>query len=51
MLKGTVELKCGAETVDLFEGDSVHYHWSVPEKQVITNKSKGLSVVLWVGTL
>lgn len=51
VLKGTVELKCGAETVDLFEGDSVHYHWSVPEKQVITNKSKGLSVVLWVGTL
>jgi len=51
VLKGTVELKCGNETVDLFEGDSVHYYWSAPENQVITNKSKGLSVVLWVGTL
>ena len=51
VLKGTVELMCGSETVNLFEGDSVHYYWSAPEKQMITNRSKGLSVVLWVGTL
>jgi transcriptional regulator with XRE-family HTH domain len=51
VLKGSVEVSCGNETAVLHEGDAVHYYWSVPEKQVIDNKSKDLSVVLWVGTL
>jgi len=51
VLKGIVEISCGNESATLHEGDAVHYHWSVPEKQVISNKSKDLSVVLWVGTL
>ncbi len=51
VLKGTVELVCGEETVNIFEGDVVHYYWSTPEKQVITNKSNSLAVVAWVGTL
>ncbi len=51
VLKGTVELVCGEETVNIFEGDVVHYYWSMPEKQVITNKSNSLAVVAWVGTL
>jgi quercetin dioxygenase-like cupin family protein len=51
VLKGTVELNCGEETVNLFEGDAVHYYWLAPEKQVITNKSSSLAVVAWVGTL
>lgn len=50
VLKGSVELTSGDETLILFEGDSVHY-WSVLEKQMITNRSKTLAVVLWVGTL
>lgn len=51
VLKGWVEISCGNEKTTLHVGDAVHYYWSVPETQVISNKSKGLSVVLWVGTL
>ena len=51
VLKGIVEISCGNESATLHVGDAVHYHWSAPEKQIISNKSKGLSVVLWVGTL
>jgi transcriptional regulator with XRE-family HTH domain len=50
VLKGTVELMHSDQTVALTEGDSLHYY-STPEKQMITNKSKGFSVVLWVGTI
>lgn len=50
VLKGSVELRYGDEIILLFEGDSVHY-WALPDKEQITNRSKGLSVVLWVGTL
>jgi transcriptional regulator with XRE-family HTH domain len=51
VLKGTVQISCGNETATLHVGDAIHYHWSAPENQIISNKSKGLSVVLWVGTL
>jgi transcriptional regulator with XRE-family HTH domain len=51
VLTGAVELICGAETTNLFEGDIVHYYWSAPERQMITNKSNSLAVVTWVGTL
>jgi uncharacterized cupin superfamily protein len=51
VLKGTVELICGDEIVNLFEGDAVHYYWSAPEQQVIANKSNSMAVVAWVGTL
>jgi transcriptional regulator with XRE-family HTH domain len=50
VLKGSVELVLGEDTIRLAKGDSVHY-WSIPEKQKITNRSKELSIVLWVGTL
>lgn len=50
VLKGTVELVLDDQTTVLAEGDTVHY-WSFPEKQMITNKCRDLSVVLWVGTL
>lgn len=51
VLKGSIEVSCGNEAAILHEGDVVHYYWSMPENQVIANKSKDLSVVLWVGTL
>jgi transcriptional regulator with XRE-family HTH domain len=50
VLKGIVELVLSDQTLTLSEGDSIHYY-STPEKQMITNKSKRLSVVLWVGTI
>ena len=50
VLKGKVELVHSDQTVTLSEGDSIHYY-STPEKEMITNKNKGLSVVLWIGTI
>lgn len=50
VLRGEVELFHGGETIKLFEGDSVHY-WSIQQREIIANRSGGLAVVLWVGTL
>ncbi len=50
ILKGSVELMLGDETLFMGEGDSVHY-WSNPESQKITNNSTTRSFVLWVGTV
>jgi transcriptional regulator with XRE-family HTH domain len=50
VLKGSLELIRGPETVKLSEGDCVHF-WANPAKQHITNRGKDLAVVLWVGTL
>ncbi|MBN1635905.1 MAG: helix-turn-helix transcriptional regulator [Deltaproteobacteria bacterium] len=50
VLKGTVELVHGEKTFSLQTGDSVQY-WSLPDKQMISNKSRGPAVVFWVGTL
>jgi transcriptional regulator with XRE-family HTH domain len=50
VLKGSIELVYNHDIITLQEGDSVHYY-STLEKQMITNKSKGLSVVLWIGTI
>ena len=50
VLRGSVELIHGDERITLSEGDAVHY-WSVPEKQLVTGRSKGRAAVLWVGTL
>jgi transcriptional regulator with XRE-family HTH domain len=50
VLKGSIELSYGDDVYTLLEGDSVHYY-STPEKEMITNKSKGLAIVLWIGTI
>ncbi len=50
VLKGTLELIYGERTVLLSEGDAVHY-WSMQEKQSITNRSKDLTIALWIGTI
>lgn len=50
VLKGSVELFHGGDTYVLFEGDSVHY-WSIQQREVISNRSGDLAIVLWVGTL
>jgi len=50
VLKGTVELFHGGKIIKLDEGDSVHY-WSIQQRETISNRSSGLAVVLWVGTL
>lgn len=50
VLEGSVELIHSEGTIDMIEGDAVHY-WSDKEKQRITNKSKERTVVIWVGTL
>ena len=49
VLKGSVELSHGGEIIRLFEGDSVHY-WSIQQRELISNRSGELAVVLWVGT-
>ncbi|MDR3632048.1 MAG: helix-turn-helix domain-containing protein [Desulfocapsaceae bacterium] len=50
VLKGSIELMLSDETIELREGDSVHF-WSNPERQKITSTSTATSFVLWVGTL
>lgn len=50
VLKGSVELMLSEGTHALGKGDSVHF-WSNPASQKITNTSKTISFVLWVGTL
>ncbi len=49
VLKGAVELSHGGEVIKLDEGDSVHY-WSIQQREIISNRSGELAVVLWVGT-
>jgi quercetin dioxygenase-like cupin family protein len=50
VLKGTVRLVHGEDTWTLQAGDAVHF-LSFPENQEITNESKAVAVVFWVGTL
>jgi len=50
VLKGAIELTFQNESIKLSEGDSVHYR-SIQQSEKITNNSKGMAVVLWVGTL
>jgi transcriptional regulator with XRE-family HTH domain len=50
VLKGSLELVYGDQTVLLTEGDAVHFYAN-PAKQHITNNGKGVTVVLWVGTI
>ncbi|MFC1823753.1 helix-turn-helix domain-containing protein [Thermodesulfobacteriota bacterium] len=50
ILKGSLELIHGENKILLLEGDSVHF-WSEPEKQNITNKNRGLAIILWIGTI
>ncbi len=50
ILRGTVELTLGSESLDLFEGDSVHF-WSDTSNQKITNNGAATCFVLWVGTI
>ena len=50
ILKGSLELIHSDRNLQLKKGDTVHF-WSEPTKQKITNKSKELATVLWVGTL
>lgn len=50
ILKGSVELILGPDTLHLFEGDSVHF-WSNPSNEKITNNGTTTCFVLWVGTI
>ena len=50
ILKGSLELVHGEQTVQLAEGDASHI-WTEPERQKITNRTKNLAIALWVGTL
>jgi transcriptional regulator with XRE-family HTH domain len=50
VLKGSLELVQGELIIQLEEGDAVHFYAN-PAKQHITNKGKGVAVVLWAGTL
>lgn len=50
VLKGSVELIHGEQSILLTEGDSIHF-WSDPENQRITNRNKELAIILWVGTM
>jgi len=50
VLKGSLELLHGDRTVKLKEGDAVHF-FADPKRQSITNRSKRLSIALWVGTV
>lgn len=50
ILKGSVELILGPDTLHLSEGDSVHF-WSNPSNEKITNNGTTTCFVLWVGTI
>jgi transcriptional regulator with XRE-family HTH domain len=50
ILKGSLELVHGERTINITEGDSVHY-FADAKRQTITNKNKNLAVALWIGTL
>ena len=50
VLRGSVVLVHGEQTVILCAGDSAHF-WSNPEKQMITNSGKEAAIIIWVGTL
>jgi transcriptional regulator with XRE-family HTH domain len=50
VLRGSLELVHGERTVPLAEGDAVHFY-AYPAKQSIANKSNGVAVALWVGTI
>ena len=50
VLKGAVKLVHGNDSVILKAGDSVHFY-TIPENQLITNESKDVAVVFWVGSL
>jgi uncharacterized cupin superfamily protein len=50
VLKGSVELVHGDQTIAMAEGDAAHFYAN-PARQSITNKGKEIAVVLWVGTL
>ncbi len=50
VLKGSIELVHGDETVEMQKGDAVHF-WSIPSRQWLRNKSKSVAVLFWVGTL
>lgn len=50
ILKGTLELIHGDQTVFMQEGDMAHY-WVEPQRQIITNNTDETAMVFWVGTL
>jgi transcriptional regulator with XRE-family HTH domain len=50
MLKGTLELNHGDQTVIMGEGDMAHY-WVEPRRQIISNNTNHTAMVFWVGTL
>lgn len=50
VLKGSVKLHYNGEDFLLNEGDCAHFR-TLPDKQQITNQTRELSVVFWVGTL
>lgn len=50
VLRGEVQLEHGDTTLQLTEGDSIHFR-AQPNQQKITNTTGASSFVLWVGTL
>ncbi len=50
VLQGALELRHGDQVLNLTEGDTAHF-WTEPRDQSVTNRGKGLAVVLWVGTI
>jgi len=50
VLKGSVELVHGDQTIKMAEGDATHFYAN-PSRQFIINRGKDIAVVLWVGTL
>lgn len=50
VLRGSLHLQHGNESVTLTAGDAAHF-WAEPEEQAISNRGDELAVVMWVGTL
>ena len=50
VLKGSLNLMHGEQTIHLEEGDSVHF-WADPKEQTVTNNNSQISIALWIGTL
>lgn len=50
VLKGSLDLLHGDRTIEMTEGDAVHFYAN-PARQSIINRGKEIAIALWVGTL
>ncbi|HOJ29652.1 MAG: helix-turn-helix domain-containing protein [Spirochaetes bacterium] len=50
VIKGSLELTYNRDVLTLNQGDTAHF-WTLPDNQVVTNKSHYITIALWIGTM